>query len=119
MSSSSGKKALVLWHAGNSTEELQSAIVKIREEWNAKGTEIFIEHVERLVLGQYNRFRQVDIIIISVAAGYSENSFDTVMCGIIPPPSCIHGNDLLEEMIRILKPSGSLLLKEPVITNGN
>ena len=46
------KKALVLWHGGSSTDDLQLAVVKLREEWNSKGTEICLEHVERLVLGQ-------------------------------------------------------------------
>ena len=45
------KKALVLWHSGSNADDFKSAVLKLREEWNSKGTEIFLEHVERLVLG--------------------------------------------------------------------
>ncbi len=50
-------KALVLWHGDTSSDDLQSSVLKLREEWNSKGTEICLEHVERLLLGQ-SVFRQ-------------------------------------------------------------
>ena len=47
-------------------------------------------------------------------ASYTKSSFDVVLCGVVPPPSFVHGDDLLEELGRILKPSGSLVITEPV-----
>ena len=55
----------------------------------------------------------------SYSVGHSKSSFDVVLCGVIPPSSFIHDEDFLEELIRIMKPSGSLILKEPVYTNNN
>ena len=44
--------------------------------------------------------------------------FDTVLSGVLPPASLSHSEDLLIEMARILRPSGSLLLLEPVSLQG-
>ena len=48
-------------------------------------------------------------------AEHPASSFDLVLSGVIPPPVFIHPSDLLEEMARILRPSGMLCLAEPVV----
>ena len=43
---------------------------------------------------------------------------DVVLSGYLPPPSFSHSPSFLEELARILKPSGTLILREPVATRG-
>ena len=50
--------------------------------------------------------------------GHSESSFDTVLSGVLPPATLTHSSDLLAEVARILKPSGTLLMREPVTLQG-
>ena len=50
--------------------------------------------------------------------GYSQSSFDTVLCGIVDPPSVTHSAQLLEEVTRLLKPTGQIIVREPVCING-
>ena len=57
-------------------------------------------------------------LLLFLPAGYPDSHFDIALCGAIPPSSFVHGEELLEELVRILKPSGSLVLKEPVTNNG-
>ena len=52
------------------------------------------------------------------AAGHPESSFDTVLSGVLPPSLLSHSLDLLAEMARIMKPSGTILIWEPVATEG-
>ena len=52
------------------------------------------------------------------AAAHPGSSFDTVLSDLIPPPSLSHTTALLEEFARLLKPSGSLVLAEPVSCQG-
>lgn len=49
-------------------------------------------------------------------AEHSASSFDVVLSGALPPPLLVHSSDLLEEFVRVLKPSGEVVLAEPVIT---
>ena len=57
-------------------------------------------------------------MFIILTAGYPESTFDVVLCGVVPPVSFIHSNELLEEIARVMKPSGILTIKEPVTLNG-
>ena len=41
-----------------------------------------------------------------------------VLSGVIPPPIYIHGSELLDEVARIMKPSGTLTLSEPITLLG-
>jgi SAM-dependent methyltransferase len=51
-------------------------------------------------------------------ANYASSTFDLVLSGVITPSTLLHSAELLEEFVRILKPSGRLHLAEPVSTNG-
>ena len=43
---------------------------------------------------------------------------DVVLTGFLPPPTLTHSPPLLAELARLLRPSGLLLLREPVATSG-
>ena len=43
---------------------------------------------------------------------------DVVLSGYLPPPSFSHSSSFLVELAKILKPSGTLILREPVTTQG-
>ena len=112
------KKVLVLWHAGCSPDILQPALTELRDKWTTNGAEIKLEHVDRLIMGKYM------IYIISCdlyhfllsTAEYAQSTFDYVLLGVLPPVSYIHNSELLEEIARVMKPSGVLTLKEPITT---
>ena len=60
----------------------------------------------------------VNILSLFSPAGHSESSFDTVLSGLLNPPSLCHNSDILAEIVRILKPSGTFVLVEPVTLQG-
>ena len=41
-----------------------------------------------------------------------------VLSGVIPPPIYVHGSELLDELARVMKPSGTLTLSEPITLLG-
>jgi len=43
------------------------------------------------------------------------SSFDVIISGLVQPQACIHSNETLSELVRVLKPKGSLILYEPVV----
>ena len=55
-------------------------------------------------------------VVSLFSASHPRSSFDCVLSGVVPPPSLSHTVELLEEIVRILKPSGTLLIREPVTT---
>lgn len=59
-----------------------------------------------------------NFILISIVAGYEEDTFDVVLSGIITPVCLPHEHDLLAEFARILKPSGLLIISEPIVNQG-
>jgi len=63
-------------------------------------------------------FRAPTSLVFFSAAGYPESSFDTVLSGVLPPSLLSHTLDLLAEMARIMKPSGTIVIWEPVATEG-
>jgi len=55
------------------------------------------------------------VCVYVCVAEHPASSFDLVLSGLVPPPVFLHPSDLLEEVARILKPSGSVCLAEPVV----
>ena len=55
---------------------------------------------------------------VTPAAGLPQSSVDVVLSGLLPPPAFSHSASDLAELARILRPSGTLLLREPVSTPG-
>lgn len=96
----SGKRVLLIWHGGNSTETIQQAVEDLRLKAGENGA-VLLEHAERLLM-----------------ASHTASSFDLVLSGVIAHSTLLHSAELLEEFVRVLRPSGLLLLAEPVTTNG-
>nr|CAG4648938.1 EOG090X0FGQ [Polyphemus pediculus] len=95
------KVVLVLWGSGNSPESLQqfTDIIKSRN-----CSAVVVENVERLVL-----------------SSHPNSAFDFAFSNIVEPFSIKHTFELLMEIIRILKPNGSILAndleKDKLISN--
>ena len=47
----SGKRVLLIWHGGNSTETIQQAVEDLRLKAGENGA-VLLEHAERLLMGQ-------------------------------------------------------------------
>ena len=51
-------------------------------------------------------------------AGYEDGTFDVILSGVVSPVCLSHITDLLAEYARILKPSGVVVIREPVVDQG-
>ena len=56
--------------------------------------------------------------VLSTLAGYEEGTFDVILSGVVSPVCLSHNTDLLAEYARILKPSGLVVIREPVVDQG-
>lgn len=97
---SSGSRVLVIWHQGHSPEAMQPALEELRGR-APTGVQVMLEHAERLIL-----------------AGHPDSSFSLIFSGVLPPAALSHSSEFLAELARVLRPSGSLLLWEPVTLQG-
>ncbi|XP_075224563.1 cytokine induced apoptosis inhibitor 1 [Lycorma delicatula] len=91
-----GQKVLVVWDKGADPENLK----KLHGELlNVVGTSGYVqlENIDRLEFGEYNN-----------------SSFDVVLSGIVQPAATLHSDDILGEILRLIKPSGTFVLYEPV-----
>ena len=138
-----GQRVLVVWHRAHTAEVIQPVLEGLRERAGRGGGQVVIEHAERLTLGEWAwtpaavpvvwhavdvqlaavvcllySFRPPISLVFFSAAGYPESSFDTVLSGVLPPSLLSHPLDLLAEMARIMKPSGTIVIWEPVATEG-
>lgn len=46
-----GKRVLVVWHGGNTTESIQEVVEDLRGKTGEAG-QVLLEHAERLLIGQ-------------------------------------------------------------------
>lgn len=51
------------------------------------------------------------------AAQYSQSSFNVIMSGVVFPQTIIHEFSLLSEIIKLLKPQGNLVIRQPVASS--
>ena len=58
------------------------------------------------------------VVLLTTVAGYHEGTFDVILSGIVTPVCLSHDHDLLTEYARILKPSGLLIIREPIVDQG-
>ena len=56
--------------------------------------------------------------VLSTLAAYEEGTFDVILSGVVSPVCLSHNTDLLAEYARILKPSGLVVIREPVVDQG-
>jgi len=80
---------LLLWSSDCNPEDVK----KYAEELG-KDHQLQLENMERLQM-----------------ANHENSTFDSALCGVIPP-SASHSEQLLAEILRILKPAGKLILSE-------
>ena len=115
-----GKRVLVVWYGGNTTESIQEVVEDLRGKAGGAG-EVLLEHAERLLIGQYSDPQKLGSYLLFffwLVAGHEGSSFDVILSGMISPHTLLHSGELLEEFVRVLKPSGVLYLVEPVSNGG-
>nr|QZX63213.1 anamorsin [Halisarca dujardinii] len=101
MATDEGNCSTILFviNSGLSPDSVRTAVENIRTK---KGGNVVLEHVERLAI-----------------ASHGDNSFDLVVSGVEVVPCYRHTSEELEEFARVLKPSGKLMLAEPVAKDGH
>ncbi|XP_028410066.1 anamorsin homolog [Dendronephthya gigantea] len=89
------ESVLLIWSGISPSQDLQEIVGRITELTGVCG-KVSVEHVDRLKL-----------------SSHTESSFDHIYSGVTFPSTFIHDLDILAEIARILKPSGSFLLRQP------
>ncbi|XP_065828783.1 anamorsin homolog [Oscarella lobularis] len=96
-----GDCVLFVWHSSQATDLVSRTIEDLRSRVGNSG-EILLENVERISL-----------------AGHKESKFDVIASATLSPSCVIHTSPLLAEYVRILKPGGRLVLREPTCRVGD
>ncbi|XP_064640772.1 anamorsin homolog [Lineus longissimus] len=91
-----GQSVLLLWGSSSPPENVQDIVANLQKEVTDTGA-IQLEHKDRLLL-----------------SSHSGSSFDVIQSGVLPPACVVHTDEVLAELIRILKPDGELLVREAV-----
>ncbi|CAH0390930.1 unnamed protein product [Bemisia tabaci] len=92
-----GNVALLLWNSSDEQSLMTSTVDAIKEKCGSSG-DVRVENLQRLAIGQHG-----------------SSSFDVIFSGILSPPSFNHDDLVLAEILRIIKPNGRLILREPVV----
>ncbi|XP_040265203.1 anamorsin [Bufo bufo] len=93
---SRSQSVLVTWDVGCVQDALQGFVSDV-QALVAPGGRVSVENVERLI-----------------SSAHADSRFDAVLLGLVPGSTTVHSAEVLEEVARILKPGGNVLLKEPV-----
>lgn len=91
----SKQRVLLLWSGTRPTEDLQSIVQELTQAVGNEG-KVQVEHIERLLL-----------------SSHGDSTFDSAISGLIQPSTTLHTTEILGEICRILKPNGSLYIREP------
>ncbi|GIX76377.1 anamorsin homolog [Caerostris darwini] len=94
--SSSPKKILLLWGPHVKQEHLIETVDELKKSAGEKGL-VAVENLERLVVSDH-----------------ASSSFDTVHCGTLTPTLTFHPAEVFAEIARVLKPGGSVVIRESV-----
>lgn len=92
-----GQNILLIWNS--SPENLKNIVENFQSNVGPEG-KISLENAERLCF-----------------ASFPNSSFDVVLSGVIFPQSVNHTNDLLGEILRIVKPNGKVFLQQATSEN--
>nr|CAG4652232.1 EOG090X0FGQ [Triops cancriformis] len=84
---------LVIWSAGSEEAGLQNLVSFLKHY----GCTTVVENDERLLV-----------------SNHSTSAFDLVVSGVVPPYTLVHNPDLLAEILRVVKPSGRVVLRQLV-----
>ncbi|GIY96942.1 anamorsin homolog, partial [Caerostris extrusa] len=92
--SSSPKKILLLWGPNVMHEQVGDIVEDLEKNAGEKGL-VAVENWEPLVV-----------------SGHASSSIDTVHCGALTPTLTFHPAEILAEIARVLKPGGSVVIRE-------
>jgi SAM-dependent methyltransferase len=94
-----GDNVLLLWNINLQQEKLQAAVKDITTAVGEKGS-ARLENVEMLQ-----------------EANYPSSTFEVVLCSTISVSTFQHSQELVAEVARILKPNGTVIVRELVLNN--
>lgn len=89
-------KILLLWGSLVQQEHLTTVVEDLKKSVGDKGL-LAVENFERLILSDH-----------------ASSSFDTVYCGTLTPTLTFHPAEVFAEIARILKPGGTVIIRESV-----
>ncbi|CAL1279489.1 unnamed protein product [Larinioides sclopetarius] len=92
----SPKKILLLWGPHVKQEHLIETVEELKKTAGDKGL-VAVENLERLVVSDH-----------------ATSSFDTVHCGTLTPTLTFHPAEVFGEIVRVLKPGGTVVIRESV-----
>ncbi|GFT34589.1 anamorsin homolog [Nephila pilipes] len=96
----SPKKILLLWGPHVKQEHLEETVDELKKTAGDKGS-VAVENLERLVVSDH-----------------ASSSFDTVQCGTLTPTLTLHPAEVFAEIARVLKPGGTVVIRESVANKG-
>lgn len=91
-----GDKVLLVWCTGSDSSVIKSTVESLESRLGNSG-KVCVENYDRLLTSKH---------------GSSE--FDVILSGFVFPPHMVHSDDILAEIVRILKPKGKLALREVI-----
>ncbi|XP_030059434.1 anamorsin [Microcaecilia unicolor] len=91
-----GHRVVVTWDRSSVVESLKEFVEKLQVAVSVEGR-VAVENLDQLL-----------------QSAHAESSFDVALLGLVPGSVAVHSSDVLADVARILKPGGSILLKEPV-----
>ncbi|XP_075898920.1 anamorsin [Nelusetta ayraudi] len=92
----SGDKVLLVWAQPSAPDALRQYVGELGAATGAGG-KVLLENIDRLLL-----------------SCHSASTFDCVLSCLLADSSSVHSSDTLEELARVLKPGGKLVLDEAV-----
>jgi len=93
---SSNDKALLVWSdLGNDADKLQSSVNSMKDKVGSGGN-VAVENFERVKMGNH-----------------TQSSFNKIYSGCIGLPVSTHSSDILAYFLKVLAPSGKLVIVEP------
>ncbi|XP_054712066.1 anamorsin homolog isoform X2 [Uloborus diversus] len=97
----SGQKILLLWGTFVKQGHLMEVVEELQKAVGDKGL-VAVENLERLVVSDH-----------------ASSSFDVIYCGTLTPTQTFHPAEIFAEIARVLKPGGTVVIRESVSTQDN
>lgn len=91
----SGDTVLLVWCEGHSPERIKELVERLQEKVGSNG-QVRVENLQRLT-----------------QSAHPDSTFDRAVLGALSPVQTIHSDEVLGELVRVLRPNGRLHIKEP------